>query len=147
MALTICPATGCDSFIGLVDAEQVITDYTLYGDQWSALTDEDQERYLRIAYRLIVDNAAIPDPIPDCLPQAQALIAANDMFYGISSSQITTTGSTKKEKVGQLEVEYFEPNQPIRKPIIPTLAKGCLESIGWYMSTMIGVKQTTLGRS
>jgi hypothetical protein len=147
MALIICPDPSCDSFVDLVDAENYISMYTLHSDVWEALSDEDQERYLRIAYRVIVDNAIIPDPIPTCLAQAQSLIAVNDLVYGISSEQLSTTGATRKEKVGSLEVEYFSPRFEKTIPLIPPLARDCLESIGWYINNLLGLKQLKLGRS
>lgn len=143
MALTLCPATNCDSFVSLLDAAKYISDYTIYGDQWLALADIDQERYLRIAYELIINNATVPSPVPDCLPRAQALIAANDMFYGISASPESLTGPTKREKVGSLEVEYFEPKAKKRRPLVPSIAKPCMEICGWYISNNM---QVHLGR-
>jgi hypothetical protein len=156
MALILYPATGADSFISVVDATTVISTLTLHSATWTALTEPDQEVYLRIAYRLIMDGldtetTPLPDPLPVCVGEAQALIAVQDLVYGFSASTTTdANGAIKKQKAGVLEVEYYDTATGTKAyaPRIPMMAKPCLESIGYIVPTDIGrLTQLTLGRS
>ncbi len=155
MALIIYPNTGYDTFITTVDATVVIQKYTLQSAAWIALSVDDQESYLRIAFRNIVDNTPdFPDgvdPVDDCVGDAQALIASQDVTYGISASTtVGDVGAVKKQKVASVEVEYYDPGTGVTEtaPTIPEMAWSCLESIGYVRpSGVSGLTQSTLGRS
>jgi hypothetical protein len=152
MALVIYDATDYDSFATVAEADTIVATYTLYDTEWSALSTITKEVYLRIAFRVIVDNLVdLPlAPASSCLKQAQALIAVQDLMSGISGSSEVTTGVVKKRKAGILEVEYFEPSSDKsgRTVIIPRLALPCLIELGWDGNISNGgFNQTTLGRS
>ena len=114
MALIIYPTADYDSFITVADAKTVIEAYTLYATQWNALTTTEQEVYLRIAARNIIDHVdqetnPFPEIMPTCVGDAQALMAVQDVVYGFSASVATEeTGSIKKQKVASLEIEYYD---------------------------------------
>ena len=152
MALTIYDATGYDSFATIAEADSTVANLTLYSTQWSALDDTTKEIYLRIAFRVIIDGLEeLPEAPPsDCLKEAQALIAINDVITGLSINEETTTGVIKRQKAGVVEVEYFEPNSDSsgRTVIVPSMALQCLLALGWTGNISEGgFKQTTLGRS
>ena len=156
MALIIYPTDSYDSFISVADATTVIDTLTLFSTEWGAITDTEKEIYLRIAMRRIVDGIdqdenPLPDPLPDCAGEAQALMAVQDVVYGISANTTTeSTGSIKKQKVASLEIEYYDTTSQTTKmvSIIPAMARPCLEELGYELPPMVtGLKQTTLGRS
>lgn len=156
MALNIYPASDYDSFVSVADATLYIDDLTLFSSQWAALSVNDQEVYLRIAFRRILagidlDTNPLPNPAPDCAGEAQALMAVQDVVYGISSNTSTDlTGAIKSQKVASLQIEYYDAKSASTKiiPIIPPLARPCLEALGYELPPLTsGVKQTTLGRS
>ncbi len=148
MALTIYPATGWDSFISTADATTVINNLSHHGDQWSALGETDKERYLRIACRYIVNHSVpeeeYPDPMPQCVGEAQALTAANDMANGLSASTgVRQTAQVRREKAGDVEVEYFR-GAVYGVPFVPPMAAPCLET---NMGFSVSMSQVTLGRA
>lgn len=152
MALIIYPATNADSFISVTDADTVIANYTLQYTAWSALSTSDKEAYLRIAYRFIIDNTdgeLYEDPIQDCVPQAQALMAAHDMTLGISTGvSPETKGALRKQKVGDIQQEWYDVDTKLTATgRVPPLAATCLEAIGYSYTASAGVTQTVLGRS
>lgn len=156
MALVIYPSTDYDSFISVVDATTSINTMTVFASQWDDISNAEKEIYLRIACRRIEDGIdqiinPYPDPMPSCAGEAQALMAVQDLVYGISAGTSTTcTGSIKKQKVGSLEVEYFDTKSKQTKmiSIIPQLARVCLESLGYETATQVaGLSQTLLGRA
>jgi hypothetical protein len=152
MALTVYPAAGWNTFIDLADATQVISDYTLYLPQWTAASDEDKERYLRIATAFIVEGLPeITDPAPECLGDAEALIAVQDLVYGFSASTASASlGAIKKEKAGQVEMQYYDTKDgnTEKPPVVPALARACLANLGFiFPSGVSGLTQMTLGRS
>ena len=154
MALIIYPTADYDSFVTVADATTVIAAYTLHSATWIVLTTAEQEVYLRIAARNIIDHVdqeenPFPDPMTDCVADAQALMAINDVVYGFSASiAAEETGATKKEKVGTLEVEYYDTKKSSGISMVPTLAVPCLEALGYVFTPNIdGLAQLTLGRS
>lgn len=156
MALIIYPTAEYDSFISVADATTVIDELTLFSSQWAGITLTEREIYLRIACRRIEDGIdqdvnPYPDPMPDCAGQAQALMAVQDLVYGFSSSTDTSSvGAIKKQKVASLEIEYYDSdvNSPKSAPIIPSMAVPCLEDLGYDTPVNIsGLSQLTLGRS
>ena len=156
MALIIYDDADYDSFISVADATTIIGNLTLYATQWGAITEAEQEIYLRIACRRIEDGIdqeayPYPDPMPACAGEAQALMAVQDLVYGISAGTNTNaTGSIKKQKVASLEIEYYDTATATTTmvSIIPLMARPCLEALGYDVPPYIsGLKQTTLGRS
>ena len=156
MALVIYPIADYDSFITVDDATITISEYTLHKDVWTNLTIAEQEIYLRIAARNIIDHVdqeltPFPDVMPTCVGQAQALMAVQDVVYGFSAQDtVDESGSIKKEKVASLEIEYYDTKSKTAKrvSVVPDMAMLCLEDIGYILSPYIaGLTQTTLGRS
>ncbi len=152
--LTIYPAVGYDSFVSEVDADAVIASYTVDSAQWLALSQGDKEIYLRIATSTIkagIDLATypLPDPAPPCLADATALTAVHNLVNGLSASAAAkSAGEVKKQKVGSLEVEYFESGNVSRSTNwIPALARNCLTALHYTFVSGGGFKQTLLGRS
>lgn len=101
MALTVYPTETYDSFISLVDALDVITKNSVHLASWTALTDAQQEVYLRIATSkiLAVIDLSLLDGTDACLVKSCALMAIRDVVYAISSSVNPNTGLVSKEKV------------------------------------------------
>ena len=156
MALIIYPTADYDSFITVADATTAIDSLTLYSTQWAALSATEKEVYLRIAFRDIDDHVdqddyPYPDPMTDCVGEAQALMAIQDVVYGFSASVSTAeVGSVKKQKVASLEIEYYDSKSNTMKyaPRVPDMAKPCLETLGYtFTPTYNGLSQSTLGRS
>ena len=148
MPLIIYPAAGADSFITVADATNTIKKYTLDGNKWDAKTLEEQEILLRIAFTDIInhtDSSSYPDPLPACVPDAQALMAVHDLVNSISGGAVGTQAQVKKQKAGPVEREFFElKTLPKSTTRVPEQAKSCLSSIG-YVFPSFG--QTLLGRS
>jgi hypothetical protein len=151
MGLIIYPAEGADSFISVDDADTVINDITTQFPQWDAIPINDKEVYLRIAYRYIIDGIdlevdPLTDPIAPCVPEAQAMIASQDLTFGFSSGGTINDAQVKKQKVASLEIEYFESSTGGKSaPVVPYLAQPCLKSIGFWLPA--SGMQTILGRS
>ncbi len=160
MALVLPPDTSYDSFVSLVDAATAIETYTLDSASWVALSNSNQEIYLRIATRRIEDGIDedlytidVTD-IPTCLPEATALIAVHDLINSISggAAETTGTGAIKKEQVGSIVQEYYDTKSSTDTSssinTIPSIAYPCLDSVSFvFVSGITGLKQTTLGRS
>ena len=151
MALIIYPTADYDSFVSVANADDYISSLTVYSADWTALSTDDKERYLRIALRTIVsgidtDTYPLPDPMLTCAAEAQSLIAIHDLVNGLSTSKETSTGAIRRNKVGSIEQEFFE-GKFKHKSRIPAIAKACLESLDFDTNILYGVTQTTLGRS
>lgn len=151
MALIIYPDPNADSFVTVAQADAYISALTLDSAQWDALSIEDRERYLRIAYRNIIDNTdptTYPDPLPSCVGESQSLMASNDMVNGLSSgANQSTTGSIKRNKVGSIEQEFYDTNKVSSVNIVPPTAQSCLSDLGYSFTNINGLTQLTLGRS
>ena len=155
MALIIYPTADYDSFITVADADTVVSTLTLYDAQWSDKTTAEKEVYLRIAFRNIDDHVdqsltPYPDPMPDCVGEAQALMAVQDVVYGTSTPDTDVNGAIKKQKVASLEIEYYDTStgETVSIPVVPPMAVPCLETLGYiFTPTVGGLSQTTLGRS
>ncbi len=153
--LTIFPTADYDSFVTVIDATGYIDRLTMHGPAWSALAESDQEVYLRIACRNIEDGInltlfPLPDPAPLCLGESQSLMAVQDVVYGFSASTTTGNSQVKKQKVSTLEIEYFENSSGTTEQadLVPSMALPCLLDLGYTSpSSLINMKQTTLGRS
>ena len=140
-----------------MDATHVIDTLTLDSTIWNALTPVEQENYLRIAYRIFVDGInkvthPLPLVMPVCAGESQALMAVHDVRYSLSASTVTAaTGAIKKQQVGQLVQEFYEPTTGLSSTSvgrIPTMASACLEHLGYSLKTKTaGLKQTILGRA
>jgi len=156
MALIIYPTADYDSFVSVADATTTIANLTLHSSVWVALTTGEQEAYLRIACRNIEDHVdqdetPYPDPMTDCVAEAQALMAVQDVVYGFSASTTAQeTGAIRKQKVASLEIEYYDSATGGMKsaPRVPTMAVPCLEALGYVFTPSVsGLSQVTLGRS
>ena len=152
--LILYPDINADSFVTVAEADIIISELTLQSTAWLALTEDDREIYLRIAYRNILSGVdqtinPIPDPVTDCYGEAQSLMASHDVTYGISASTTVSNSQVKKQKIASLEIEYFEVDGVVKATsVVPDLAKPCLEEIGWVFDTDLGrLSQMTLGRS
>ena len=155
MALIIYPTADADSFISVADADTVIATYTLDSAGWLSITEAEKEIYLRIAYRDIINHTeTLPDIIPDCVPEAQALMASWDLRNGLSAASVNDiTGAIKKNKVGSIEQEFYDINstrydtdRTINR--VPTSVVSCLENFGYIFTPNIaGLSQVLLGKS
>jgi hypothetical protein len=154
MALIVYPTDNYDSFVSLEDATTAIGTYSLQSPNWLALSTTDQEIYLRIAFRNIIDNTD-PEVFPigdidSCVATAQSLMASQDVYYGLSIQDGSDkVGAIKKEKALSFETEYYESkNGRAFTPRVPAIAVACLSSIGYVFPTGIGgLDQITLGKS
>ena len=160
MALTIYPANGHDSFISLADANVLITSNSLHGSDWTALDDAVKEVYLRIASTNILNTVSTDITNVDgyldetvyvatdsCIPHTTAIMAIHDLVYGLSSTVNPNKGLVTKEKVGDLEVTYYQGeatqvNGRVTSPF-PLSARMCLNAYGANISAR-GFTQTTL---
>ena len=151
MALIIYPTADADSFISVADATTVIETLTLDGAAWGALSVSEQEVYLRIAYRNIVDHTdttTYPDPLDICVGSSQALMASWDLKNGLSLDVEDYRGALKKNKVGTIEQEFYDVDKVRSVGTVPTMAKACLEELGYIFPVNAnGLTQTILGRS
>jgi len=149
--LVIFPDPAADSFVTLLEAEQIIIEYTLDHAKWTALPDTEKEALLRIAFKLINDNIVTPITVANydaCLKSAQTLIASHDNVYGLSKgASIQTTGAIKKQKAGPVEREFYEPDRITDNPLAPQIVYPCLDIYGFTLSRTSGFRQSILGRS
>lgn len=164
MSLTILPTENGDSFISILDADEVISRNSLQYSNWLDLSDLNKEIYLRIATTRILNvvsfdinstsgylNLAEYISIDSCLPKAAALMAIHDLAYGLSSEINPNTGLVSKEKVGDIEVNYFhgyidkQVKGRITNPY-PSSVVPCLNSYGSNISSS-SIKQALLVRS
>ena len=141
MSLIIIPDTNGDSFISVNDANDIITKNSVHFADWQALTDNTKEIYLRIATTRILDvvsdeyfDLASYNVSDSCLPQVTALMGIHDVAYGISKDINPNLGVVTKEKVGDLEIDYYHGNASKmtgknRSPFPSNVIK-CLESYG-----------------
>jgi len=151
MALVLYPDPNADSFVTVAEADDYISRLTLDFAQWDSLIEEDKERYLRIAYRDIIDNTdpdTYPDLLPECVGESQSLMASNDLIIGISSGTYSAQSNLiKRNKVGSIEQEFYSGYKLIKEPTrVPDQASTCLEELGYNTIKTTGVTQTTLGR-
>lgn len=164
MSLIIIPTENGDSFISILDADDVIIKNSVHSGQWLELLDGQKEVYLRIAtsriLRIVSTDKYNPDGYLDlstydattsCLPKATALMAIHDLAYGLSSEVNPNTGIVSKEKVGDLEVTYFHGN-PLsqvngrKTSFYPNEVVPCLESYGAIVNTS-AIRRAKLTRS
>ncbi len=156
MPMILYPLPNTDSFITVADATITIDSYTVNGADWAALSIPEQEIYLRIAYRRILDGIdltvnPLPVVLPACLGDAQALTAVHDVANNISATAgAGVTGEIKSQAVASLKVEYFQSDSGfVATEInpIPDMAKGCLADLGYiFVSTSNKFKMQRLGR-
>jgi len=155
MALIIYPDPNADSFVTVAQADLYISMLTMNSVEWKALTPENQEILLRIAYRDIIDHTdptTYPVPLPICVSEAQALMASHDNVNSISSGIATTsvTGAVKSQKVGSIAVSYYDSKttsaaRSVRR--VPSSAYKCLLDLGYiFKATSDSFKQVHLGK-
>ena len=159
MALIIYPNPQWDSFVDLTDAELYITTLTLDGPSWTTLPDATKETLLRVATRNIIDGIdqvvyPLPDPAPQCLAEATALTASHDNVNSLTGGSTATTvsGAIKSQKVGSLQVAYYDTKttggSSGKVYLIPKMAMACLTSLGYvFKSTSSTFRQEKLGKS
>lgn len=150
MAITIYPTTDYDSFVSVAEANTFISQYTLFTTQWSALTDEQKEVYLRIATQRIlnvVDGTLLEEDT--CLKSSCAVMAVRDLVFNISAGVNENKGLITKEKVGDVEVNYYQGNSSkvssLNKNPFSTEVKKCLAKYGAIFND--GFKMFTLERA
>ena len=153
--LIIYPATDADSFITVPQANLYISLLTMNSVEWVALSIQDKEILLRIAYNDIIDHTdptTYPVPLPICVGEAQALMASHDNVNSISSGIASTsvTGAIKSQKVGSIAVSYYDSKttstaRSIRR--VPNSAYKCLLDLGYvFASSSDKFKQQRVGR-
>jgi len=146
MALTVYPTTDYDTFIGLDDANTLITSRYPLASKWAVLTDEEKEVYLRLHCNTIlntIDQSLLP-ATSECLAESNAIMAFNDVINEISITLDRNNGLVTKEKVGDVEINYKQYRSNLNKPSIYNLEiKNCLSKYGAKFSSC----QTTLGKS
>ena len=153
MSLIIYPTEDYDSFVSILDADSYIQSYSVQSLGWIALTDEQKEVYLRIATKRILDIVDIDllFDTNDCIARSCSLMAIHDLVYEISSSVNPNTGVVSKEKVGDLEVNYYHGNTQSRvmgrntNPF-PSSVKTCLNDLGAHLNVS-GINRATIVRS
>ena len=153
--LILYPDPLADSFASVAQADLYISALTMNSASWLAVTPEDKERLLRIAYRDIIDHTdptTYPNPLPICVSEAQALMASHDNVNSISSGIASTTvqGAIKKQKVGSIERQFYDTKTTSSKRSlsrVPTSAQACLAGIGYvFKATNSGLTQVHLGK-
>jgi hypothetical protein len=163
MALIVIPTENGDSFISLIDANDIVSKNSIQASDWLALDDSVKEVYLRIATQRILDAVSTDlnnddgyydvttySPPNSCLPKTTALMAVHDLAYGLSSDINPNTGLITKEKVGDLEVNYTHGNpfsqiSSKKTNPFPQSVVSCLNSYGASINTS-SIKQVTLGK-
>ncbi len=150
MALIIYPADNYDSFVSVANANAYIGSYTTFITEWTALTDTQKEVFLRIAtdrINDIVDSTLLT--ASDCLSKSCSLMAVRDLVFEISSAINPNNGLISKEKVGDIEVNYYQGqankvNGRNTNPF-PSAVVTCLNSYGANLTTT-GLATATLVR-
>ncbi len=153
--LILYPATDADSFVTVPQADLYISMLTMNSLEWMALSIQDREILLRIAYRDIIDHTdptTYPNPLPICVSEAQALMASHDNVNSISSGVAATsvTGAIKQNKVGSISVSYYDTKDTISiKSVVrvPESVKSCLSDLGYvFAANSDKFKQQRLAR-
>lgn len=102
MALVV----GDHSYITLVEAEAYLAE-EINTTAWNALTDTEKENYLIVAYQYMqMLDMTLPDPVPDCVKQSQAIMANTDVNGGISMQTGTSEGQIKSVTADVVNVTY-----------------------------------------
>lgn len=152
MALTVYVDnnTDFDSFISLADADTYITETSIHSADWLALSTTDREVYLRIACNRILSR--IDETLLDgnaCLAKANASMAIHDVVYKLSSDINPNTGLVTREKVGDLEVDYFHGGFRSSRQIkgivtdpFPSEVKKCLSNYGFIYGCQVTLEHS-----
>ena len=112
--LVVYPSVGFDSFISLDGANSFIAKNSIFNNQWTKLSDEKKEVFLRIATKRILDvvNTTLLNGDTDiCLVNDSASMAVRDLVFNISSGVNENKGAIIKEKVEGIEVQYYHGNR------------------------------------
>ena len=119
----------------------------LNSEKFLAAQPTEQQAYLDLAYGYLTFlGLDIPDPTPQCVIDAQALMASWDIHNGLSVS-VKTGGEIIEAKVASIMVKYAEGtsnSNSINR--IPTEVMWCLSRFG-YDPTGCGVRQCKIGRA
>jgi len=135
-----------ESYITVAEADAIIAK-SLWRDKWAALSPEDKEAYLRIAFNHIqLSGAKIPDPVPNCIKEGQAETAIWDVHNNITAGAASNAGTIKAAKVGPIDVEYVEgTSSTTNVSIFPMMMKACLSELGANFGGCI--RQGKVGRA
>jgi len=119
----------------------------LNSEKFLAATPVEQQAYLDIAYGYLTFlDLTIPDPTPQCVIDAQAIMASWDIHNGIS---VTTKsgGEIIEAKVASIAVKYAEgTNTSTNVNRIPMEAYWCLANYG-YSANNCKIRQCKIGRA
>ncbi len=143
MTIIVYDSLDWNSFINVTDMD-VIADAYLNADQWTTLSADDKDRYLATSCRNIValPGIVIPtvaDTTTDCLPGLQAGWIMKDLQYSLSVS-VATGQEVKSEKVGPLEVSYYESEAGATTTSpIPAGYNACLQILGYSTQSELGI--------
>lgn len=131
VTLTLYPNDSANSFVSNTDA-LILAEQFLGSETFTALSTDDQNRYLIIAYNNIINLTGITLPSAPtlCLQEAQVELAINDIVNGIST---TTSAEIASAKVGPISVQYVENTSTSDE--FPSRAKACLESYNAVISS------------
>ena len=142
--LVVYPIDGFDSFISLDDANKFIANNSVFNNQWTELSDEKKEVFLRISTRRIldvIDTTLLNGDTDICLVNASASMAVRDLVFNISAGVNENKGAIIKEKVEGIEVQYYHDS----RTSIGALDKNpyrdvvnCLNSFGAKLNTGYG---------
>ena len=108
--LVVYPSVDFDSFISLDGANSFIAKNSIFNNQWTKLSDEKKEVFLRIATKRILDvvnTTLLNGDTGICLVNASASMAVRDLVFNISSGVNENKGAIIKEKVEGIEVQYY----------------------------------------
>ena len=143
MALIIYPDAGYNSFISVLEADEIINGFT--NDRgWATFTTEDKEKNLKQAftYMALCPKFKPPDDNNDSLRMAQALLTiyyiGTDPFeYDPNSAAVT------REKLGSMEIEYQAGMKHRGGMVFPPYVVTLLKPYGCKGVT--GTRQTRIG--
>ena len=138
--LVVYPSVDFDSFIYLDDANKFIAKNSVFNKQWTELSDENKEVFLRIATKRIldvIDTNLLTGDTDICLVNATASMAVRDLVFNISSGVNDNKGAIIKEKVEGIEVQYYHGNRTSINALDKNPYKdvvNCLNSFGAKLS-------------
>lgn len=143
MALVVYPTENYDSFVSVADSVTIATKYSVQSEQWIALDDLKKETFLRKAtdrILLVVDSLLLAED--ECLKKATTMMAIKDLVFNISANVNPNYGAVTKEKVGDIERQYYHGDTNSRIKSLdtnpfPAEVKECLAKYGAEFSSGI----------
>lgn len=136
MALIIYPTTDWDSYVSVLNADTMLTNYLFDSTAWLALTSAKKEILLRQASMLI--SAHITDPEEVETPEDIVLATAYLADYGRTTNLLvdSQSGNIKRLKIeGAIEKEYFAKGSQSNS--FPSIVKTLLVPYGYSNGTKI----------